>query len=460
MLTKKLLKDVLQVRDVIIEDGDLSSDINQVATLKLQVRPSKAVANRCPICGKKCPGYDTPHPERKKWRHLDFGGVIVILESATHRISCPDHGVVTASVPWAAHDCSFTYAFDSTVAWMATKLNRTAVAEYMRIDWKTVGRCVHRVRERIEPDISVRFDGLRLIGIDETSYQKGHKYITVIINHETNTVVWAAKGHGKEVLKQFFDALTPEQRSVIKVVTADGAKWITECVEEYCPNATRCVDSFHVVEWINKALDDMRLALCREAQSKLKKLKKEHPQKPGRPKTNDEDAAMLAEARGKVSDLKNLKYPLGKAPENLTELQQLRLERVAALDPHLYRAYVRKEELRRILHMTDVDAAEKGLKDWLWWASHSRIPEFIELGKKIRRHRPHILNTIAMQVSNARVEAINNIIKLIIRRAFGFQNVENMISLVLLVCSNLTIPLPNRAPKKEKKANKAQTEAA
>ena len=152
---------------------------------------------------------------------------------------------------------------------------------------------------------------------------------------------------------------------------------------------------------------------------------------------------------------------MGKAPENLTELQQLRLERVAALDPRLYRAYVRKEELRRILHMTDVDAAEKGLKDWLWWASHSRIPEFIELGKKIRRHRPHILDTIAMQVSNARVEAINNVIKLIIRRAFGFQNVENMISLVLLVCSNLTIPLPNRAPKKEKKKkNKPKTEAA
>ena len=65
-----------------------------------------------------------------------------------------------------------------------------------------------------------------------------------------------------------------------------------------------------------------------------------------------------------------------------------------------------------------------------------------------------------MRVSNARVEAINNIIKLLIRRAFGFQNVDNMIDLILLVCSNLTISLPNRAPKKEKKKNKGQEEAA
>ena len=460
MVIKRLFEEILQIEDIVIEDGDVSTDINQVATLKLQVRPSKAAENRCPFCGKKCSGYDRPHSQFKKWRHLDFGGVIVLLESPTHRISCPEHGVVTASVPWAAHDCSFTYAFDNTVAWMATKLNRTAVAEYMRIDWKTVGRCVHRVRERIEPDITDRFNGLKIIGIDETSYKTGHKYITIVVNHETNTVIWAAEGHGKEVLKQFFEALTPEQRASIEAVTADGARWITECVNEYCPNATRCVDSFHVAEWINEALDNVRLGLCRKAQSELKKLQKEHPQKPGRPKANDEAAAVLSKAKEKVSEFKNLKYPLGKAPENLTELQQLRLERVAALDPRLYRCYVHKEELRRILHMQDVEAAEEGLKRWLWWASHSRIPEFIELGQKIRRHRPHILNTIAMGVSNARVEAINNIIKLIIRRAFGFQNVENMIDLVLLVCSNLTIPLPNRAPKKEKKRSKAQKKAA
>ena len=173
MLTvKKFCEEILQIKDIIVENIKTDKNVKQEMILKLTVRPSRVAENRCPVCGKECSGYDTPHSTPKKWRHLDFAGIIVILESQTHRICCPEHGVVTAAVPWAAHDCSFTYAFDSTVAWMATKLSKVAVAEYMRIDWKTVGRCVSRVREIIEPDVTVRFNGLRVIGIDETSYTR------------------------------------------------------------------------------------------------------------------------------------------------------------------------------------------------------------------------------------------------------------------------------------------------
>lgn len=94
----------------------------------------------------------------------------------------------------------------------------------MRIDWKTVGRCVSRTLNEIEPERAVRLNNLVCIGIDETSYKKGHKYITVIVNHETNTVVWAAEGHGKSVLEKFYRSLTKEQLESIKVVTGDGAK--------------------------------------------------------------------------------------------------------------------------------------------------------------------------------------------------------------------------------------------
>lgn len=101
--------------------------------------------------------------------------------------------------------------------------------------WETVGRCVNRALHDLEPERSRRLDGLVNIGIDETSYKKGHKYIAVIVNHDTNTVVWASEGHGKSVLEKFYKQLTPEQLSSIRVVTGDGAKWITECVNEYTP---------------------------------------------------------------------------------------------------------------------------------------------------------------------------------------------------------------------------------
>ena len=160
--------------------------------------------------------------------------------------------VVTAAIPWAYPGSSFTKDFDMTVAWLAKYLPRSAVSNYMRIDWQTVGNCVSRASHDLEPERSHRLDGLVNIGIDETSYRKGHKYITVIVNRDNGAVVWASDGYGKSVLEQFYRALTPEQLSSIKVVTGDGARWITDCVNEFTPDCERCVDPFHVVEWPTK----------------------------------------------------------------------------------------------------------------------------------------------------------------------------------------------------------------
>jgi len=110
----------------------------------------------------------------------------------------------------------------------------------------------------------------------------------------------------------------------------------------------------------------------------------------------------------------------------------------------LYRPYLLNEQLRLLLKFTNVDEAEDELKRWLWKASHSRIPVFKELYQKIRHHKTHILNTIRYGMSNARIEATNNKIKLIIRNAYGFRNIQNMLDMVYLVCFDIRIPLPNR----------------
>ena len=293
----------------------------------------------------------------------------------------------------------------------------------------------------------VRLDGLVNIGIDETSYKKGHKYITVIVNHDTNTVVWAAQGHGKTVLESFYRQLTPQQLSSIRVVTGDGAKWITECVNEFTPDCERCVDPFHVVEWAMEALDEVRREVWREAYSEAVQLAKEHPRKKGRPKADDEEAAIVKAAKAKAEEIKNSAYALGKAPEHLTENQQTKVAMIAENNSRLYRAYRMKEMLRLLLKIKDVDEADAELKRWLWWASHSRIPAFKKLYQKIKRHKGHILNAIRLGMSNARIEATNNKIKLIIRKAYGFRNIQNMLDMVYLVCSDLRIPLPNRKPK-------------
>lgn len=162
------------------------------------------------------------------------------------------------------------------------------------------------------------------------------------------------------------------------------------------------------------------------------------------PKSDDTAATDIQAAKAKASEIKNSAYTLGKAPEHLTGNQQIRFDIIQANDPQLYRAYRLKESLRLLLKSTDVEKAEAELKHWLFWASHSRIPAFIELYRKIKRHKDHILNTIRLGLNNARIEATNNKIKLIIRKAYGFRNINNMIDMVYLVCSNIRVPLPNR----------------
>ena len=198
--------------------------------------------------------------------------------------------------------------FDLTVAWFASYLPRSTTSYFMRVDWETVGRCVNRALHDLEPERSRRLDGLVNIGIDETSYKKGHKYITVIVNHDTNTVVWASEDHGKSVLEKFYKQLTPEQLSSIKVVTGDGAKWITECVNEYTPDCARCVDSFHVVEWAMTALDEVRKDIWHDAYSEYKQVKKDNPRGKGRPKKDDPELAIVKAAKAKADEIKGSAY--------------------------------------------------------------------------------------------------------------------------------------------------------
>jgi len=332
------------------------------------------------------------------------------IEVKLPRIECPEHEVKTAGVSWAFPGFCFSRDFEYTVAWMDKYLSRSAIAKYMRIDWGTTGRCISRVHNDIEPDMGLRLDGLEEIGIDETSYQKGHKYMTVVVNHKTNSVVWASLGHGKEVLNQFMHLLTEEQRKSIKVVSGDGARWITDCVNENLPYAERCIDLFHVVEWTNEALNEVRIEAWHRANERVQELSQSKCRKgPGRPKKSDKEAKAVKAAMNAACEVKGAKYALCKAPENLT------VDNIQVSDKALYRAYLLKETLRRLLKLTDSKEAAAALKKWIQWARRCRITKFEELQKKIMRHWEHILNTIRLGVSNARVEATNNKINLLIR---------------------------------------------
>ena len=433
MTANSLLKMLLGIKGASVCGYDLEMRDGEVAAVKVHARVGRRHRWRCPVCGRRRPVHDYACEERF-WRGMDFGPAAVWIGASVPRVRCPAHGVLTASVPWAKPGSGFTLDFAYSAAWMVKAgLSKSKTSECLRIDWKTVGRLVELVWRDLEPDVSARFDGLVSIGIDETSYKKGHSYITTVVNHATNTVVWAAEGFGKEVVERFFEMLTPGQRASIEVVSGDGARFITDSAARYCPNAVRCLDPFHVVEWANVALDAVRVDAWRRALAELAEMKK-------RGGGGDE----ARKAKKEAEEIKRARYALGKNPENLTGRQRERLSVIQAKDGPLARAYALKEQLRAILKMSDAGEAGECLAKWIAWARRCRIPAFVELQRKIGRHREHILNTIRCGISNARVEALNNKIKPLIRIAYGFRNTHTMIALVMMLCSNIEIPWPGR----------------
>jgi transposase len=307
----------------------------------------------------------------------------------------------------------------------------------MRIAWNTVGAIVKRVYEDKRRERGSLYEGLKRIGIDETSYKKGHKYMTVIVNHDTGKLIWARAGYGKGVLEEFFKELTEEQRCGIEQVTADGARWIAETVEKWCRNAQRSIDPFHVVQWANDALDEVRRGAWQEARARLPEggVKR----KRGRPQTGEEK-----KEPPEAGEIKGAKYPFSKNPENLTGSQEATLELIAKSNPKLYRAYLLKEKLR-LVFKHPFERAKEELASWLSWAQRCRVKQFVELRKKIARHYQAILTSVQYGLSNALIEAVNNKIKVTTRMAYGFRNIDNMIALVMLRCSGVNLSLPGRA---------------
>ena len=226
-----ILKNIINLNRVHIEKQEYVTtptqrfgEIYKEKQLHIRLRPTRNYQGRCPVCGKKCPGYDYKNNEESWWRASNLNGVPVYLFYQRQRIECRKHGVRAEYVPWADGDSRFTEAFNNEVAWMALQMSKLAVSVLMKINWRTVGNCIKTAHDRIEPDVSVRLHGLRRICVDETSYRKGHSYITVVYDMDRNQVVWVHEDHGQEIFAQFCELLTEEERAQIEIVVGDGAR--------------------------------------------------------------------------------------------------------------------------------------------------------------------------------------------------------------------------------------------
>lgn len=391
--------------------------------LIVSARPNAKARRRCGRCGRRSPMFDHG-AGRRRWRALDCGTTRVLVEADAPRVRCRDHGVTVAQVPWARHDAGHTRDFDDQAAWLAVHVSKSAVVDLMRIAWRTVGAIVARVIADLETRID-RLDGLERIGIDEISYKRGHRYLTVVTDHGSGRLVWAAPGRDDATVTKFFDALGPQRSAALSHVSADLAPWIARVVRAKAPQAVLCADPFHIVAMGIDALDAERRRAWNNAAGRHQK----------RGTTN--------QAAGPARALKRVRFALWKNPENLTERQQHQLDWIAKTDTRVWRAYLLKEALRYVFAIKG-DEGKAALDRWISWARRSRLPKFVELQRRIVRHRPAIDAALDSGLSNALTESVNTKIRLLTRIAYGFHGPQPLIALALLALGSHPPHLPGR----------------
>ncbi len=403
---------------------------------------------RCPKCS-----HSTQHRESRQhhdsvWRHLDLGVWRLEVHARLRRLRCPEHGALVEGVPFARHGARSTRDFENLVAWLATKTDKAAICRLLRIDWQTVGRIIERVGDEL-------LDGERLsnlfeISIDEVAWRKGHRYLTLVGDHRRRCVVWGAEGKGQAAADEFFaevdradhdaeqspDAQSPvlgaeqpaegdaehaigERAAKLTAVSMDMGEGYAKSVREHAPQAVICIDNYHVVQLATKALDEVR----REHWNQLRR-------------TDEQDAA---------KEFKDARWSLLKNPADLTERQAQTLAALHAAGGKVPRAWALKEMVRAIFAQGLTEHAVAELIDRLLSRlSRSRLKPFVRLGRTIRKHRAGILAARRLGLSNARAEALNNKVKLITRRAYGFHSANAALALIHLTCGPVTPTLPHQ----------------
>jgi transposase len=400
----------------VVEDVRLDED-TEGQVLVISARPRKGATRRCGRCQTRARWYDRGWG-RRRWRHLDFGTLRVVIEADVPRVDCGVHGPTVIAVPWARHASRFTTAFEDTAAWLAAHTSASAVVALLRIAWRSVTGIVTRVVDAALAGTD-RLAGLRRIGIDEVAYRKGQRYLTLVVDHDTGRLVWAAEGRDKATVSAFFDDLGDQRARQLTHVSADAAEWIAAVVAQRAPRAVYCLDPYHLVAWVTDALDRVR----RQVWNTVRGGK-------GR-------------RTGESQQIKGARWALWKNPENLSDKQKTTLASIQVTNKPLYRAYLLKEQFRQVIAVKG-EIGRLLLAGWLRWASRSKLEPFVKIARAIRRHLPAIHNMLDSGLSNARIEANNVHLRVLTRQAYGYHSATPLITMANLRRGGLCPPLPGR----------------
>ena len=404
MTANKLIRKLLKLKGLKIVSAVFKERAKE---LLLYVKPYKNGC-RCPDCGRRCKILRAMR-EIREWHDVCVCGWVVYLLYAPKEIECPTHGRVQEEIPWADAFARITYRLEYLVLVYGQLMTQKAAAKLLRMPSSTLSDILHRTITRIRDGHRIR--DLTTIGIDEVSYRKGHKYVTVVYDLDRSCVVWVGRGKGRSTIDEFFnEMLSGYQKKRIRWACCDMSETFIGAITEHCPNAKLVLDRFHIAKALSEAMDEVRKQEWRNATGAERKA------------------------------LKGIRWILFKHPSNRTAEDKRILGLLRRSNRRIHRASVLKDEFDLFWGYKAEWAARRFLKSWGTTALKSRLEPIRKFVFTLRKHTENIITFIPSRLTNATAEGLNRIIRIVKNRASGFRAVRAFIDLIYLTIGDVDIP--------------------
>jgi len=361
----------------------------------------------CPVCNAACGLHD--HDEERVWRHLDSCQFRTFLHARIPRVQCPTHGVRQVRVSWAEPRSRFTVLFERLAIDVLLETDIAGAATILRLSWDETHQLMKRAVARGLARRPHRVP--RVMGIDEKSLAKGHRYATIACDLESGHVIGVAEGRTRESLIHCLGRFSINDLSAVEAVAMDMWEPYVGLIHAVVDEADGKIvfDRFHIVAHMNEAVDRVR---------------------------RRENKALRAEGDERLVGSKHM-WLYG--AENLPEKYKADFAALRSSNLKTARAWAIKETLRQLWEQRGGAAGERWWRRWYGWATRSRLEPVKKVAAMVKRHLPNVLTYFKHRITNAGSEAINSVIQMLQKRAFGYRNFKNWSTVVLFHCGGLSL---------------------
>jgi transposase len=360
----------------------------------------------CPECGRPCSIHDCA-PERT-WRHLDTMQFETLIRARVPRSDCPEHGVKTMAVPWAAPHGRFTRLFERfAVEVLLASSSLSKACDLLDLGWEAVQEIMRRAVERgLERR---QLEALKHLGLDEKNFRRGQSYVSLLTDLEGSRVLDVVEERTEAAADQLWATLPPEQKQTVEAVAVDMWEPYLKSIARQVPAADIVHDRYHVSAHLNEAVDQVRRA--------------EHKE-------------LLAQGDETLKGTRQLWLynPQNFAPEQAEAFSQLK-----DLELKVARAWAAKELFSKFWEYQQEGWARRFFRDWFSWVSRSRLKPVVEVAHMLKRHLEHLVTYIRHRITNAVTEGLNSKIQSLKANARGFRNFENYRIRILFFCGKLDL---------------------